>query len=224
METRTAPRWIGDWEKRYRRTRWMWKCAEWLGWLGWAGWWVCLFLGPPSTALWNSVAGLCLVGWVALDHFKLEERAECYGAAADALGEAIAGYEASPDRPESTLTEAYQRACESLRLERIRTAPTWVRERRRQYRLRVLGCISPAVAALAFETAAAYFGWRWVRPGQILAAGLVLLFGGLLKAGRPSTASRILTEAIERYEFESAATESALDEEDRRASEALLGR
>jgi hypothetical protein len=217
METRTAPQWIRDREKSYRRARWMWVCATALGWLGWAGWWTYFMLRPPNTALWNVVAGLCLVGWVALDHLKLEEHATRYRAAADALNSPIARYEVSQDLSESMLGGADRRAREALHTERIRTAPAWIRDKRRGYRLRILGWFAPAPAAWA----AVSMGWRWVRPWQILSAGLVLLIGAVFKTRKLRTAAGRLSEAIGRYEFESAATESDLDEAGRRASEVL---
>jgi len=181
-------------------------------------------LQPPDTAPWIGGAVLCLVGWVALDHGKLEERARRYRNAAYALYGAIVRYEVSSDLPESTLVEAERRAREKARVERIRTAPAWIRSERRRYWLRILGWVSPAALVLALEIPAANSWWRWLRPWHVLAASLVLLAGGWFQARKLGQASGILGEAMERYEYESAATERELEEAGRWASETASGK
>jgi hypothetical protein len=160
---------------------------------------------------------------MALDLLKLEERVKRYGNAAEAVSAAIVRYETSSDLPEAALAEADRRAREAVRVERIRTAPDWIRRQRRHYRLRILGWVSPALLALLLQIPAAHWHWRWVRPWQVLSVGLVLLTGAMFKTRKLRQASHILGEAIERYEYESAATQSDLDEAGRWASEVSPG-
>jgi hypothetical protein len=193
----------------------MWVCATALLWLGCLGTWVVYWLGPKEAL------GVCLVCSAALVHFKLEKRARRYGAAANALNAAIAGYEASPDLTESALSEADRRAREMLRVERVRTAPAWICGKRRSYSVRIRRWIGPALLAWALLTTVGYLEWRWLRPWQDTAAGVLLFAGAMYGARKLRKARDILGEAIERYEFESAATESDLGEADRQASEVL---
>jgi hypothetical protein len=197
-------------------------CAAWAGWLGLAGWWTYFLRQPANTAAWNVLAGSCLVGWVALDHLKLDERAQRYGKAAKALDLAIVRYEASSDRPMSTLTEAAEQARDTAHAERIRAAPAWIRDQRRRYRLRFLGWVSPAALALALQIADAH--WQCARPWQVFSVGLVLLAGAMFKTRKLREASHTLGEAIERYQFESAATESDLEQAGKLATDLLAAR
>jgi hypothetical protein len=225
METRTAPQWIRDKEKRYRRAGRMWGGGGCLGLLAEGG--VLAFLWISRASPWAYLSLAFYAGLAALGFLRPEKRAERYETASLALKAAIARYEAEPDLPESALSEADQRAHEALRVERIRSAPDWIRSRRRRYRLRILGWVSPAMLALILPLAAVLFEWRRMRTWHVapLAAVFILLLaGGMFKASKLSKAAGALSEAIERYEYESAATESALQEADQRASEALEGR
>jgi hypothetical protein len=109
-----------------------------------------------------------------------------------------------------------------LRLKRIRTAPAWIRGRRRRYRLRIL-LRGPAALVWALLMAAAGWNWPSHRLLAAVAAAAVIVGTGVWALG-PAKASRVLSEAIERYEFESASTESELDEAGQRAFEILRGR
>ncbi len=91
-------------------------------------------------------------------------------------------------------------------------APAWIRSQRRQCKLRILMRVSPVLVVLALQVPAAHFGWGWVRPRIVVAAGMILLIGGVFRTVDLTKALCILSEAIERYEFESAATESGLEE------------
>jgi hypothetical protein len=220
METGTAPRWIRKMEKRCHRARWMWVCVSVLGWLGWLG--SMLSRQMPDTAWGNVLRVACLAAFVALLVLAPGKRARRCEMAARTLNTAIVRYEASPARPESVLAEAGQRAREILRLERIRTAPAWIGDQRRSYRLRILGWISPALLALAFAAAAVVLRWQWVQPwhGAVLLAVFILYSVGSLFGTRKLMKARdILGQAMERYEYESAAVESDLDEAGQRASE-----
>jgi hypothetical protein len=164
---------------------------------------------------------------MVLQFLTPEKRAQRYETAYLALKAAIARYEAEPDLPDSALSEAGQRAREALRAERIRSAPEWIRRKRLRCRLKALGWVSPAMLALTWQLAAALIEWRWVRPwhaAPLVAVFVLLLAGGIFMARKLKKAAGILSQAIERYEFESAATESELQEADQRASEALEGR
>jgi hypothetical protein len=136
------------------------------------------------------------------DRRKSYERAERCEKAADIVDLAMARYEVGADLPGGMLGEAGRRARETLRVEQIGTAPARIRSELPGYRLRVLEWCSPAFVPLPFPLAA----------------------GTKFKARKPIAASRTLSEAIGRYGFESAATESDLQEAERRASEALEGR
>ena len=224
METRTPPRWLRDTQRRYQRARCMWMCAYGLGWLGFFGVLSLAFLATPTGALEYVLWCMCFAAWVGLDLLKPASRASRYGTAAYGLAGAMVRYEVDPERPESVLGEAAQRAQEALHIKRIRISPEWIRRKRLRYRLTALAWTSPALLATAFFVASILFRWRWVRPWQVLAVLAVLFVGAGFKTRRLAQARQILDEAIERYEFESAGgDESALDEADRRASTTLCG-
>ena len=67
----------------------------------------------PVSFLYGSLVLLCLTVDTFLDFSKLTERSRSYRSAAIILTTAIARYEVSVDRPESTLTEAAQKAAET---------------------------------------------------------------------------------------------------------------
>jgi len=222
METRTAPRWIRDLEKRYERMRWMWMGATTLVWLAFIGWCVSVWITPTGVLEWG-LAGVCWVAWPALSWLKPEERAQRYRTAASILAGPIARYEEDSDCSESALREAAQRARESLRIERIRSAPEWIRRKRRGYRLRVLAwLLSAFLLAAALFGASALFKWRMAGPWPMLIVVLLLFAVSVFKTRGLVEACQILRGAIERYEFETAAgDEGALIEADRTVS-ALL--
>jgi len=220
METRTAPRAIRETEQRYQRAHTVWACANVLWWLGW----LALTLTPVR---WSYPRLVFIGAWVGLLILRADKRARRYGTAARELNAAIARYEASPDRPEPLLGEADRRARETLRVERIKTAPAWVRDMRRRCRLRILGWYGPALLAVALPAAGTLLGFRLARPWQMFAAAAVpipLLIGAMIGTRKLTRAVGILGEAIEPYEFESAAAESDLDEAGRRANQVLAGR
>jgi|SRR5271157_2090373 len=219
METRTAPQWIREAERRYERRRWMWMCATAAVFVVMAG---LAFGGALLHAAW--LRGLAPWRLVPLLVWRPDDRARRREAAANAVNCAIARYEVSADQPESTLAAADRRAQETARVQRIRTAPGWIRDKRRSYLLRILGRLSPAfLLAVAFAAVAGFLHWRYLRPWRAPAVLLPLLAGFLLGARKLVGAQIILGEAIARYEYESAATESVLDEADRRASAVLSG-
>jgi hypothetical protein len=222
METRTAPRWIRDLEKRYARMRWVWMCGTVAGWLGWLGW-LILFLSEPKSVLGWVSYGVCFAACFGKDVVNTEVRAQRYRTASSILASAILRYEAGSDCSESALTDAAQRARESLRIERIRSAPEWIRRERRGYRLRVLAWLLPAfLLTAAFFGASVLFRWRTAGPWPMLIVFLLLLILSVIKTRGLVEACQILRGAIERYEFESAGgDEGALIEADQTAS-ALL--
>jgi len=225
METRKAPKWIRKSEKSHRRRRRMWKCVTALGWLGWAG--SMLIRQMPDTAWWNVLKVACPAAFVSLLVLAPGKRAGRHGVAAHLLDVAMVRYEASPDRPESELTEARQRAHEIMHVERIRTAPAWIRDQRRGYRLRILGWIIPALLAVAVPAAAAVLQRGWIEPwygAAFLAAFILYTVGALVGTRKLVKARDILAEAIERYECEAAATESDLQEAGQRAAEVWPGK
>ena len=167
MEPRPAPQWIREAERRYRRARvaWAWVSVAAMVALGWMG---LAFSGALSHASWQrSLALLCVIVLVS---WRPDVRARRYGAAARLLSAAITEYQASPLLAESTLAEADRRAREALHVERIRDAPGWIRDKRRHYRLRILGWLSPALLAPAFAMAAPFLRWPWLRPWHESAA------------------------------------------------------
>lgn len=221
METRTAPRAIRETEQRYQRAHTVWACANVLWWLAFLL--MALSVALPYAAFRYTLALVCLAG---LSMGRPGQRARRYGAAARTLSSAILRYAVSPDRPESLLQEADRRARELLRVERIRTAPAWVRDQRRRYWLKILEWFGTAVLAVTLSGAALLLGLRWPRPRQlgfVLAAFLICMVGALYGTRNLWAARSILGEAMERYEFESAATGSELDEAGQRASEAASG-
>lgn len=225
METQTAPQWIRKREKRCRWARWMWRFVRVLGWLGWVG--AMLSRQMPDTPAWNVLRLVCLAAFVGLLFLAPEKRARRCEIAAHILDTAIVRYEASQDRPESLLSQASQLANETLRVKRIRTAPAWIRDKGRGYRRRILGWISPALLALAFPVAVAVFKWPWVQPWHavvFLAVFILYSVGFLFGIRKLMKARDILAEAIERYEYEPAATEGDLEASGRQASEAARGK
>ncbi len=225
METRTAPKWILVREKRCRRARGMWLCVNVLGWLGWLGTMCCCLI--PDITWWNGLGLICPTLFVSLLLLRPDKRARRCEAAARSLDVAIVRYEASPDRTDSMLDEASQRVSEILRIKRIRTAPAWIRSRQLGCRLKILAWISPAMFAVTLSAAAARLRWPWVLPwhaAAFLAAFVAFLVGAMIGTRKLMKARDILGEAMARYEFESAATESVLDEAGQRASEVLSGK
>jgi FtsH-binding integral membrane protein len=225
METRTAPQWIRDREAGYRRTRRMWTCAMVLGWLCCLVFLISIFL--PRNTLWDVVRYVSCSAYVAWVFLRIERRVQRYGNAAKALNAAIAQYEGGPDLGESILGEADRRARETLHVERIRTAPAGIRSKRRRCTLRILGWFTvPLAGALLM---AALFWWPlwyrgpWVFP-LLLAVFVGSLVGAMFGTRKLKKVWDILGEAIERYECESAATQSDLDEAGQRASEILSGK
>jgi hypothetical protein len=218
MEPRTAPQWIREAETRYQRAHRMWvgaTAAPLVALLGLA------FGGALLHAAWlRDLAPWCAV---ALIVWRPDYRARRYGDAANAVNVAIVRYDVSADRPESTLAAADRRAQETARVQRIRTAPGWIREKRRSYLLRILRWISPVLLALALAPAAAALHWPWAQSWGMAEVYLLLLAAVLAGRSKLLEAHAILGRAIERYEYESAATEGVLDEADRRASGVLLG-
>jgi hypothetical protein len=93
--------------------------------------------------------------------------------------------------------------------------------------LKILAWISPAMFAVTLSAAAARLRWPWVLPwhaAAFLAAFVAFLVGAMIGTRKLMKARDILGEAMARYEFESAATESVLDEAGQRASEVLSGK
>jgi len=176
-----------------------------------------------TTIVFVAVVGLAPWCVVPLIVWRPDDRARRCGAAANALNAAIARYEVSVDRPESTLEAADRRAQETARVQRIRTAPDWIREMRRRYLLKILGWISPALLALLLAPAAAALHWSPAQFWRMAGVYLLLLIAVLAGRSKLLKAQSILGQAIGRYEYESAATEGDLEEADRRASGVLLG-
>jgi hypothetical protein len=196
-----------------------------LGWLGWAG--SMLIRQMPEGPGWDVMKVECPTAFLALLILAPGKRARRCEVAARTIDIAIVRYEASPDAPESLLNETAIRAREIMRVERVRRAPEWVRKQRRGYRLKILVWILPALLALALPAAAALLRWQWVEPWHAAAFfGALILYsvGALAGTRKPMKARDILGKAIDRYEYESAATEGELEEADRLASEACAAR
>lgn len=82
MDTRTAPQWIREAEKRYGRARRVWHCLTAIAVLGWLGW---AFIGVYPHASWGRALVLvCVVVFVV---WRPDKPATRYP------GEAIARYE-----------------------------------------------------------------------------------------------------------------------------------
>ncbi len=219
MEKRTAPQWVLDAQKFYARKRQIWFGADALWWVGW--------MALLITTHWSVHRLVCVAAWVGLRILQPNKRAAAYGAAAHALSAAVARYLVDQSQPESMLDEAGRSARESLRLERIRIAPPWIRERRRQYRMKVLRWFVPAMAAMVLPAALNRMGFQLLWPWQkILAAAapIPLMLVAILRTRKMMRAVGILGEAINRYEFESAVTDSDLEETGWRATVVVLGR
>jgi hypothetical protein len=200
--------------------------------------WVCATAAPIVLAVGMAFGGNALHSawlrglalWCVLPVYvwRPDQRACRSGAAADAVNIAIVRYEVSADRPASTIEAAGRWAQEMARVKRIRTAPAWIREMRRRYLLRILVWISPVLVALLLAPAAATLHrplaqyWGAVQVYLLL---LFLLLNALLVwRSKLLKAFLILSQAIGRYEYESAATEADLTEAGRRASGMLTGR
>jgi hypothetical protein len=199
----------------------MWKCAEYIPLLCAAV--LVATITVSFARRWHNLAWVFLAGAVAASLLSPKKRAERCETARMALQAAIARYQGDPDLRDSALSEADERAHEALRVERIRFAPPWIRRRRRLCWIKALGWLSPAILAFA----AIPFEQQWMRSWHIVpvvAVFILLLAAGAFKAGKPLEAALIFSQAVERYEYESAATESELFLEDRRASEALQRR
>lgn len=221
METREAPRWVRDRESSYRRARWMWKCAEYIPLLCAAV--LVATITVSFAKRWHYLWWALLAGSAAASLLRPKERAQRCETAYVAIQAAIARYQANPDLRDSALSEADERAHEALRVERIRTAPPWIRRKRRLCWMAALGWLSPAILAFA----AIPFEQQWMRSWHIVpvvAVFILLLAAGVFKGAKPLEAGLILSQAVERYEYESAAAEGDLFQADRRASEALQRR
>ena len=224
METRTAPQWIRDTEERYRRAGRLWGAARYL-WLPFLAAWLAI-IRIPSVAARTYLGCAILLGWAGLVILEPGKRARRCGVASGALQAAIAAYEGNPDQPDSALAEADQRVREALRTERVRTAPPWIVHKLFRCRLKIFAWMSPvAIAIMALPAVAVSWRWNWERPWSIAFCVAAVVFLLLVSAGhktrRLMKARDILTEAIERYEFESAATGNTLRAADRQASGVL---
>lgn len=223
---RMAPQWIHSTKMRYERTRLMWRCVAVFGWLGFFGFFICSWAashdvspGAVVSALWF----VCAAGWLSLDFLRPELRAQRYGVAVNGLVAAIVRYEENPELSDSTLNDTDERVREALHVERIRTAPAWIRDKRRRCRLRLLRRVSPLLLVMLSIPAALYS--RAIPPWLVYVIFTAVFIVTVAAPGRRrlKKAHDILKEAIDRYEFESAATDSALHEADERASQILAG-
>lgn len=110
MATRTAPLWIRHKERRFAHASRIWKAFEQLP-VGLVVLVLCLPIGLLRYVL---LAGVCIASLVVWLRLKPEERIRKYEAARGCLNVAITRYEVDPERSESTLTDAEQRASEIL--------------------------------------------------------------------------------------------------------------
>jgi hypothetical protein len=196
-----------------------------LGWLGWAG--SMLIRTMPGGIWWDVLKVGCPTAFLSLLILAPGKRARRCEIAARILNVATVRYESSPDLPESFLVQAGQRANETLRVERIRSAPPWIRGQRRRYRLKILAWICPALVAPALPAAAVILQWRWVEPWHcavFVAVFVLYSVAALLGTRKLMKARDMLSESIERYQFESAATESDLEQAGKLATELLAAR
>jgi hypothetical protein len=197
-----------------------------LGWLCCVAFLVSIFM--PKGTPWLVVGYVCFCAYLVLEFLKIERRVQRYGRAVKALNAAIAQYEGSPEVGESILGEADRLARETLHVERIRTAPAGIRSKRRRCTLGILAWLIPVPLAGALPIMALSWRWRWLlRPWGfpfVLAVFIGSLVGAMFGTLKLMKAREILGEAMARYEFESAATQSVLDEAGQRASEVLSGR
>jgi len=221
MERLTAPQWIRDREQSYRNAGRQWSAAQYL-------WLLCLVLwlgtfriDGMAVRAWLGCA--ILLSWVALVVLEPGKRARRCRTAAHALQTAIAGYESSPDQPDSALRDADRRVREVQHTERLRTAPVWIRRQRYRCQLKISAWMSPViVVVMALPSAGVFWRWNWDRPwnnGFCVAALVFVLLALAAQKTRPLMKARdILNEAIERYEYESGATENTLRAAERQAA------
>jgi hypothetical protein len=223
--TRTAPGWIRDQERRYAFARVAWKALNIVDWLCWCGFLVLPSFLPKKPPL--SHAGLfCFTAWLAFRFLNPPKRARRYGMAANWINVAVANYEVHTNQSESTLANAAKRAAEVLCRHRLRTAPKWIRQRRRSCTLRQLAWFSPGpMLAVVVGASAAAFHWTWfgIWHIQLVALAMFLMIvAASSKITGNGTAREILDKAMERYEFQAGATDEVLNEAARRADEALV--
>ena len=222
MENATAPEWIRQTFRRYRRIRLLWFGAAVLGWLGFLGWLAFAWRSGRGT-LETILLGLCFAAWIGEVFLRPELRAQRYGFAADRLSGVIARYEVSIDQPDSLLIEEDQKTSEDLRLRRIRTAPDWIRIKRRGCRLRRVVWLSPFALVVVFAFGAALWQKQMVLPlaGSLLGSFSCSLLSGKLRTRKTEEAQKTLKDAIEQDEYVSGACENILAEADQRASQLL---
>lgn len=226
MDTRTVPQWIVDREMGYQRAGRRWETTRYFWLVCLAGWLAILCIHDTSMRAWLGAA--IFVVWTAVGLMEPGKRAQRYRAAAKAIRAAIEQYEGNPDMPESALGEANRLTREDLRTERFRTAPKWIRRRRFRCSLGILGWGSPVMlVVVTLPFVAVLWRPRAVRPWDVAFPVAAIVFLLLVAAGQKIRkllkARDILSDAVERYEFQSVEDESTLTEANRQASEALLG-
>jgi hypothetical protein len=171
----------------------------------------------PGGGLWQAIALACLLCWIGMDLLRVDVRAARYRSASWSLMGAIVRYETSETLAEASLEELDRRVLEGLRTRRIRRAPAWIRHKKRRCDVTILAWYGLLGLAILLYVV---FGhrWHWFRPWQTIPLmGVFLGLLALLSRRHELAAANILGEAIERYEFESQATEEDLREADARA-------
>jgi len=201
---RTAPEWILDREKGYKRSRRRWTRAMVAGWLGIIAY-LILFRSGGDDAL-NALGASSFVAWFTLQLLRPEVRAQRYELAAGILHAGITRYETALEPAESMLTDADQRAREALRIERKRNAPAWTRQKIRRCRLVKLAWTIPFGAALTAPLIGILRRWHWTGlrawHGVVYGAVCLVLFVlPFFLTKRVQKAHRILGLAVEQYEF-----------------------
>jgi hypothetical protein len=207
MDTCPAPECVRQTQVRYRRTRFLWQCLHYLRSL--------VLLAFAWRSHWRHAMGVYLVSFMVLFPFLTDillaplTRAKRYTTALDRLDAALAAYHGIPGAPVASLCNALQTARECLHLRPIRTAPQWIVDMRRGITQRLVAQWSPFAAAI-LVLFAARTAWKWSFTVCFVIA-LALVIWGLVRGARLLEARGLLTAAIARYRYESAATRADLD-------------
>jgi hypothetical protein len=180
---------------------------------------------PLAFAYWT-----CLVCSCAFNFFDPKERVKALRDAVRILRTAIREYEQSSDLAETMLNEADRRSWMVAHMGRIRQAPAWIRRQMQVYRLSGAVWIAPAALMLALPLFMGPFGPGAVRTWKVLLVVLAIpaLIAAVavtyLRTRLVAEASKVLSSAVERYEFDSTANDDDLTEARRSAFEMLAGK
>ncbi len=207
----SAPEWILDRERAYKRSRRRWAWAHALELVGLGAY--LLFGLHSENALRFAVGTSGIVLSVLMLPLRPDRRLHRYELAVATLHAGITRFETALEPTESMLTVADQRAREALRIDRKRTAPTWIRDEIRRRRLVKLGWMTPLVLATTVPLALVFMRSNGIHAWHVVGYVIVwisLLVLALLGSRKAAKAGWILESAVEQYEFESDANEATL--------------